>query len=164
MALRKSRFEPDAELIIDREVAQTDEDRLGHEEIAAQLERLVLTVPALSNIALYGAWGSGKSGIANLLKQRLERVRGVKFARFDAFKYAENPLRRNFISATADALNIRKSKYKNDLYTGTTTTGYKIPASGLLKLAALFIGALFACAAVILAIVASISFFQTGDF
>jgi len=40
----------------------------------------------------------GKTGIANLMREKLREHNGIKFARFDAFKYAENPLRRNFVS------------------------------------------------------------------
>lgn len=164
MALWKSHSEPDAELIVDREVARTDEDRLNHDEIAAQLEQLTRSVPTPSNIALYGPWGSGKSGIANLLEQRLNAVKGVKFVRFDAFKYAENPLRRNFISATAKALKNYKSKYHSDLYSGTTTTGYNLPKSSIFTLGGLFGVTLLMCAILILGIVAIFAAFQSGPY
>lgn len=82
-----------SELIDDREVANFDEYRLEHQEIADELSKLVPSIPAPSNVALYGAWGSGKTGIGNVLEARLKNTKGVKYARFDAFKYAENPLR-----------------------------------------------------------------------
>lgn len=153
------------ELIDDREVAGTDQDRLGHDQVAAELEALVRGVRTPTNVALYGPWGSGKSGIANLLQERLSRPgqddankQKIKFARFDAFKFAEKPLRRNFISAVATEIGGDKAKYKDDLYTGRTETNYKIPpgkAAGLiatfgliLLTVSLFLGGLAALLAV----------------
>lgn len=53
----------------------------------------MLSVPTPTNVAAWGDNGdSGKSVVVNLLKGLLGRPQGV---RFDAFKYAENPLRRN---------------------------------------------------------------------
>ncbi|MCG8924165.1 P-loop NTPase fold protein [Lentzea sp. CC55] len=153
-----------SELIVDREVNAADEDRLSHALIAAQLEQLTLTVPTPSNIALYGAWGSGKSGIANLLQTRLKGHKGVRFVRFDAYKYAENPLRRNFISVTASALGITKSDFHGDLYSGRTTTDYGLPKHGLLKLVGLFSCILAACAGLTLSVVAALSAFQPDPF
>lgn len=65
------------ELIDDKEVAGLDEDRLGHDGVAIQLAELVCSVPTPSNIALYGPWGSGKSGIGNLLATKLKTKSGV---------------------------------------------------------------------------------------
>lgn len=127
-----------SELIEDREVTQSDEDKLGHETIADQLAGLVQSVKTPANIALYGAWGSGKSGISNLLKSRIAHIHGVKFVRFDAFKYAENPLRRNFISVVATELGIKDPRFHSDLYTGKVNTDFKIPFSSFRSLFCLF--------------------------
>src|SRR4051812_22729229 len=86
------------ELIDDRSVESLTEDRFGHADFVSELVELVTTVTPPANIALFGAWGSGKSGISNLLGEALQDRKGVRYARFDAFKYAEAPLRRNFIS------------------------------------------------------------------
>ncbi|MFE4415495.1 P-loop NTPase fold protein [Streptomyces sp. NPDC056821] len=110
-------MEPD-DLIRDREVDTVQGDRLAHSHIADQLYDVVLSVPMPTNIAVWGPWGSGKSGVANLLKELLERRRDVRFVRFDAFKYAENPLRRNFIIAVATALEIKDAKFHDELYGG----------------------------------------------
>lgn len=126
------------ELIDDREVAGLDEDRLGHDEVATQLAELVCSVPTPSNIALYGPWGSGKSGIGNLLATKLTTKRGMKFARFDAFKYAENPLRRNFVSVVATALGVKDSRFHEDLYRGRTTTDFAVPTRKLFSLLGIF--------------------------
>ncbi|MFJ8049253.1 P-loop NTPase fold protein [Streptomyces luteogriseus] len=106
------------DLIRDREVDSTQSDRLAHSHIADQLYDVVLSVPTPTNIAVWGPWGSGKSGVANLLKGVLDKREDVRFVRFDAFKYAENPLRRNFIIAAATALGIKDAKFHEELYGG----------------------------------------------
>ncbi|MEA5053172.1 MAG: P-loop NTPase fold protein, partial [Propionicimonas sp.] len=125
---------PNGELIEDREIAKLDEDRLGHSDVVAQLAQLVTSVPTPSNVALYGAWGSGKSGVGRLLEEALRQRSDVRFARFDAFKYAQNPLRRNFVSVVASALNQRASKYHEDLYRGRVDTDFHVPFTKLAKL------------------------------
>ncbi|UYQ66397.1 KAP family NTPase [Streptomyces peucetius] len=82
----------------------------------------------------WGPWGSEKSGVANLLRGELARDRGVRFVRFDAFKYAENPLRRNFIIAVATALGIEDRKYHEDLYCGQVTARIEFSGGALLRL------------------------------
>ncbi|MEV6758227.1 P-loop NTPase fold protein [Streptomyces sp. NPDC051214] len=109
--------EPD-DLIQDREVDSARNDRLAHSHIADQLYDVVLSVPTPTNIAVWGPWGSGKSGVGNLLRGLLDEREGVRFVRFDAFKYAENPLRRNFIIAAAASLGIKDAKFHEELYGG----------------------------------------------
>ncbi len=109
-----------ADLIDDRAVDTTGDDRFAHRLFASELAALVRTVRTPANVALYGPWGSGKSGLGNLLERELVGVSGTRFARFDAFKYAEDPLRRHFISQVAHYLNIRSQKFTNELYTETT--------------------------------------------
>lgn len=118
------------DLIADDEIRSADNDRLAHERIAAQLAALAISVPPQSNIALYGSWGSGKSSVANLLRAKLTthhtgrwgRTNPIRFARFDAFKYAETPLRRNFITAVARELEIYDYKFHDGLYATKTET------------------------------------------
>ncbi|MDX2399508.1 P-loop NTPase fold protein [Microbacterium algeriense] len=138
---------PARELIDDKEVAGLDEDRLGHDGVAQQLAELVCSIPTPSNVALYGPWGSGKSGIGNLLAMKLKTESGVRFARFDAFKYAENPLRRNFVSVVATALGVKDARFHDDLYRGRTTTDFAVPMRKLFSL--LWIFALVVLVAVI---------------
>lgn len=126
------------DLIDDRELVDVGDDRLAHEGIVGQLASLVWSVRTPSNIALYGPWGSGKSGIANLLQSRIDRKNGIRFVRFDAFKYADVPLRRNFISAVAKGLGHEDSKYHADLYSGRTKTDISVPPATILKLLGVF--------------------------
>lgn len=124
----------DSDLLQDREVMELQDDQLAHRDIADQLEQVVTTVPTPTNIALYGPWGSGKSGIANLLASRLGHRTGIAFVRFDAFKYAENPLRRNFISAVATELGIKDMAFHEDLYTGTSSAHFSLNGKGARRL------------------------------
>lgn len=54
------------DLVDDRELAAAKDDRLAHGGIVDQLAALATTVTTPSNIALYGPWGSGKSGMGLL--------------------------------------------------------------------------------------------------
>ncbi|MEU0452440.1 MULTISPECIES: P-loop NTPase fold protein [unclassified Streptomyces] len=131
------RLEPD-DLIQDREVENAQGDLLAHSHIADQLHDVVLSVPTPTNIAVWGPWGSGKSGIANLLRGLLEAERHVHFVRFDAFKYAENPLRRNFISAVAAALGVKDPRFHEELYGDRVTAKLQFEGRDMQRLAKTF--------------------------
>lgn len=162
--MTNSRKGLDGELIRDREVAVVAEDRLGHDSVVEQLEHLIRTVPTPTNIALYGAWGAGKSGIANLLRERVLQLPGVKFARFDAFKYAENPLRRNFVAAVASSLGINDKKFHDELYNGKVTNDFQLPLVGLCKLLMVFAGVAGGAIAISLLIMAIVSLLGDASF
>lgn len=155
-----SDLQPD-DLLDDRELAAVEDDRLAHEGIVDQLAALARTVPTPSNIALYGPWGSGKSGIANLLEGKIDGRDGVRFVRFDAFKYADVPLRRNFISAIASGLKNKQSKYHSDLYSGRTKTEIKVPPTTVLKLLGFFAVLLLGLAAILAVAVAGVAYVQS---
>ncbi|MFG2825036.1 P-loop NTPase fold protein [Kitasatospora sp. NPDC048365] len=150
------------DLVQDREVAALDDDKLAHEHIADQLEQLVTTVPTPTNIALYGPWGSGKSGIANLLANRLRGRSGYSFVRFDAFKYAENPLRRNFISAVAGELGIKDSAFHADLYTGRSSAAFSLSHRDVWRLIGLFASMFLLVCATALVIPLAAALFSSG--
>ncbi|EWS82983.1 KAP family P-loop NTPase fold protein [Brachybacterium phenoliresistens] len=155
-----SNLRPD-DLVEDRELAAAEDDRLAHDGIVDQLAALATTVPTPSNIALYGPWGSGKSGIANMLKSKLDGRDGVRFVRFDAFKYADVPLRRNFISAVASELGCKQAKYHGDLYSGRTKTEIKVPPTTILKLLGVFALLLLGLAVILATLVAVVALVQS---
>ncbi|MET9013980.1 P-loop NTPase fold protein [Streptomyces olivaceoviridis] len=145
------------DLIQDREVDSARSDRLAHSHIADQLYDVVLSVPTPTNIAVWGPWGSGKSGVANLLKGLLDEREFVRFVRFDAFKYAENPLRRNFIIAAATALGIKDAKFHEELYGGRVAVKLQFGRNDvgrLLKMFGLTFGAVVAFFAAAMALFA----------
>jgi len=156
-------LDPD-DLIDDEEIKEPESDLLAHERIAEQLDALTATVPSPSNIALYGAWGSGKSGIGRLLEARVLARKGSRFARFDAFKFAETPLRRNFISAVASALEIRDEKFHHDLYSGHTSTELSLPVAKWLKIVGVFLGIVVTLTALLVALVAFVAIFMSHDY
>lgn len=145
------------DLIRDREVESARSDRLAHGHIADQLLDVVLSVPTPTNIAVWGPWGSGKSGVANLLKSLLDKQEDVRFVRFDAFKYAENPLRRNFIIAAATALGIKDEKFHEELYGGRVAVRLQFGRNDvgrLLRMFGLSFGAVIALFGVAMALFA----------
>ncbi|SDQ14128.1 KAP family P-loop domain-containing protein [Curtobacterium sp. UNCCL20] len=140
------------ELIRDAEIQDPTQDRLGHVELTAGLLTLIAQTGTPANIALFGSWGSGKSGIGRLLRAEIENgySKKMRFARFDAFKYAQNPLRRNFISVIASEIGSNDRAYGPDLYRSTTSSNVTFPALQLLRLVGVLI-------AVVLAILLAVS-------
>jgi KAP-like P-loop domain-containing protein len=120
------------ELIPDHALVAEEHDLFGHTDF---VERLVTVVEEAStehssaNIALYGAWGSGKSSMGNLFEARLEEEADkrraddeepeYRFFRFDAFKYARKPFLRQFIrELSAELLDDedKVAEYQDRLY------------------------------------------------
>ena len=153
------------ELIDDREVRAAEADRFRHADVAEELARLAVTVDTPANVALYGPWGSGKSGVANLLRECLEdpsfrKLHGtVSFVRFDAFKYAEIPLRRHFLSQLAAELMDNKAAddFRDRLYRSESRTDINFRSLDVWRAVRVFLLLLligFALAAAITAIAA----------
>jgi hypothetical protein len=120
----------EGELIDDRELKDSTQDRFRHGDVADLLCEIASTSQTPANVALYGPWGSGKSGIANLVKNRLADPLFVKahrrtaFFRFDAFQYSgELPLRRAFVINLAGELHSKKRarKVRTQLYASETS-------------------------------------------
>ncbi|MEO9322277.1 P-loop NTPase fold protein [Nocardioides sp. C4-1] len=155
------------DLIDDRELASPTEDRLDHDRVANELVDLVTTVATPTNVALYGPWGAGKSGVANLVRAKIAdnktTFKNVRFARFDAFKYAENPLRRNFISAIADELDVKNPSFSTDLYAGKTNTTVQVPNESKAAIAGWFLGLTVALVGVLCLVLAFLALFQSGS-
>src|SRR6478609_10719448 len=89
------------ELIPDHSLEADERDLFDHEDYVDRLMQIIRHVDVAhtsANIALYGSWGSGKSGIANRLEDRLRSESQFQYAEFEAFKFGRNPLLRNFRS------------------------------------------------------------------
>jgi hypothetical protein len=128
------------ELVDDRALESVEGDRLRHRDLATELAEVVSTVRAPASIALWGPWGSGKSGLANLLKEELAgKAPKARFVRFDAFKFAETPLRRHFISQVAEALGITSSEFRDGLYSQRDKTTLEIPRWSFIRLLVVFL-------------------------
>lgn len=116
------------ELVDDRALQSADDDLLRHDDLAAELAEVIGSVKAPASIALWGPWGSGKSGLAFLLKRALGQSRpGARFVKFDAFKFAETTLRRHFISQVAEELEVKDKEFREGLYCDENTTELEIP-------------------------------------
>lgn len=138
------------ELIDDRELEDWEGDRFRHQDVASQLAELVASAKTPANIALYGPWGSGKTGVANLLQARLTQsdfktlYGEIGFARFDAFKYAEIPLRRHFLSQMALRLLPGKEaeEFRRSLYQSEGRTDIDFKALDVWRAVKVFVGIL----------------------
>ncbi len=121
------------ELIDDRALKAGGDDAFRLTDFVAELTALCETTTLPANIALFGAWGSGKSSLANLLEAEFsDGGHGtVAFARFDAFKYAGTSLRRHLLSQIAKAFDIKNEKYSEGLYTSKKTNKYHMPLEKL---------------------------------
>ena len=90
------------EYIDDRSIAELAQDEFRHEDVVKELAHLVEQRSGQANIALFAPWGSGKSGISNLLRSELEDKSAKNFyVHFDAFKHRDTSLRRSFLRAVA---------------------------------------------------------------
>jgi hypothetical protein len=145
------------ELIDDRALSGAGQDAFGLNDFVTELVAVCEQTTLPANVALFGAWGSGKSSLANLLEQRLQdgRHKAVAFARFDAFKYSGAALRRHLLSQLANAFGLDGKKYGEGLYRTRNTNSYELPAEDrwrflkLLALAALAVAVVLVGAAVV---------------
>src|SRR5580693_4653183 len=113
--MSSSQGDPRHDLIEDRAIRTADSDLLGREDFAAQAAKVIQVVPTPANVAIYAPWGSGKTSLGHLLAECIDQET-VGFIQFDAFKYAEAPLRRTFIKSVAKELGISDRKFKEGLY------------------------------------------------
>lgn len=107
-----------SEQVTDRAIEDLAEDLLGHEDFVQRLLRIVQTTHTPANIALFGRWGSGKTGVANRLEKEVGKLDGYRFAGFDAFKHARLPLLRRFLVKIAGELGgkAEENRYRAEIY------------------------------------------------
>ncbi|MFA1538067.1 P-loop NTPase fold protein [Actinomadura monticuli] len=98
----------EGDLIPDNRLAPGAQDLLEHDAIARGVAEIAWTAETPVNIALFGAWGSGKSSVYSMIKQHLDRIapKQVRVARYDAWKYGGRELKRNFIDSLAHELKL----------------------------------------------------------
>lgn len=107
------------ELIDDRALESRSEDLFYLASVADELVALCRGARTPATIALYGAWGSGKSSLGQIIGSDMADDSEVAFARFDALKYAETPLRRHFLSQLATSFEIKDDAFHAGLYKTT---------------------------------------------
>lgn len=104
------------DLIPDRALTKHDTDQFGHTAIAERVADLLTTAEPPLNVSLFGAWGSGKSSFATLLKEALGRRRmKTAFVHYDAWKYSGEALQRSFIAEAAEQLKVADPFYSSQL-------------------------------------------------
>ncbi len=91
--LTKVKFLSDKPLAADYE----QNDRFGHSGIAENLKQIILICPVPFTIGLFGKWGTGKTSILNILKDKLAAVHKVPVVTFDVWKHKGDALRRTFL-------------------------------------------------------------------
>lgn len=85
-------FLPDQPLKAD-EISQA---KFGHEGIADSVRNIILNCPDRFTIGLFGKWGTGKTTIINILKDKLQNEK-VAIVEFDVWKHEGDALRRTFL-------------------------------------------------------------------
>jgi KAP family P-loop domain len=154
----------DGELIDSRALESEADDRFRHADLVAELVALVRTVPTPANVALFAPWGSGKSGMGNMIEAQLKDDRHVRFVKFDAFKFGEAPLRRHFISQMAKGLGQDDKEFSTDLYQATMTRDIRLPGRDVPKLVLAFVETLIATILLLFALALVVAVVSKGGF
>lgn len=121
------------EYVTEQAIMEAEQDELGHEDYVARLLRVVETTHTPANVALFGRWGSGKTGISNRLATEVENLPGFHFVYFDAFKHARLPLLRRFLLVIARKLGGKDltNEYRRALYENTDRVRLSVPRERL---------------------------------
>ena len=75
---------------------ELSQSKFGHEEIADTLIKVVKECPTPFTVGLFAKWGSGKSTVANSLKDKLPKE-NIPVIIFDVWKHEGDSLRRTFL-------------------------------------------------------------------
>jgi Cdc6-like AAA superfamily ATPase len=139
------------ELVDDRALKSLEDDRFGHSHFVKELADLARQVSTPANVALYAPWGSGKTGLAQVLAAEFEDDSKVRFVHFNALKYAEAPLRRQFLSQLSRELDVKHERFTKGLYRKETTNTFSLPPGKAVTFGLLFLAALAVLMSVIVA-------------
>jgi low affinity Fe/Cu permease len=88
------------------------EDAFGHGDYSDALFSIVQDASPPRTVGLFGPWGVGKSTIIGGLRERLAPT-ATAFVYFDAWRYEDDSLRRQFLLDTAHQLSRAKRLYGN---------------------------------------------------
>lgn len=103
------------DLIVDRALEAEDRDALDHLPVAERVAELVATSATPMNVALFGAWGSGKSSFAQLLRTALKKHPKVELVTYNAWTFEGESLQRSFISSVANSLGFKERNDQGNL-------------------------------------------------
>lgn len=145
------------DLVSDTALERAEDDRLDHTAIVKVAADIVLATKPPVNIALFGAWGSGKSSFLASLRTALKRRSpGIQVVRYDAWKYGGRALKVNFIESLSDGLGIDGNEFKKGLGVDHEVNRLKLWKYLLENWGALLLGLLVA------AVIAALWFFATS--
>lgn len=131
------------DLVTDRALTENDPDRLNHAPIAARVLDLVTVSDPPVNVALFGAWGSGKSSFSALLDREIkDRGFDIRIVNYNAWTFTGESLQRNFISHAAAALGVdpdskKGRRYHRGLYQSLRSSSLELSKVDWLSLLAL---------------------------
>lgn len=117
--------------LVPHSLANATTDALDHDAVAAVVADLVMSVDAPANIALFGPWGSGKSSLYGMVRDRVERLSKragnpvTKVVRYDAWKFGGPSLQRNFLTVVAEEAGL-KEKQLDPIYGATETARIRL--------------------------------------
>lgn len=93
--------------------SEPSEDAFGHERYSKALEELLTSAEQGYTIGLFGGYGTGKSWVVRDLRRRLEAgSSGVAVVEYDAWRYADDEIRRDFL------LELRRQLLEQGLFSG----------------------------------------------
>lgn len=75
-----------------------------HDNVANSMAELIKVEKGGITIGLEGSWGSGKSTVISILKEKLSKISSIKLIQFDAWAHQGDPLRRIFLEALIDEI------------------------------------------------------------
>lgn len=119
--------------VLQEKVAPTDlfEDKT-HERAAETIYRLIGTNHNAVTVGLEGSWGSGKSTVINLLREKLKHNHGSEtlFFVFDAWAHDGDPLRKIFLESLISSIDHEEANeplnsIKNEVSARTKTVNIK---------------------------------------
>lgn len=147
------------DLVTDRALTAQDPDRLNHGPIAERVLDLVTVSDPPVNVALFGAWGSGKSSFSALLERGIKARRlEIRIVNYNAWTFTGESLERNFISHAATALKVDPDtkegrRYHRGLYETKRSSGLELSKIDVVSLLGLTFVVLVAIIGIISAIV-----------
>ncbi len=162
---------PHAPFLVD-EPDSLGKDAFGHTDYAAALRSIVTDEKPPRTVGLFGPWGVGKSTIIGALQKELEGNQEIAIVYFDAWRYEEDSLRRQFLLDIATDLSrdgrLAKTygveKELRELEYDTQEVGESLGWSWRRALRMLFIGAIFGAVALIAALLGAFHALLAGAF
>lgn len=83
-----------------------------HSTVAPALKKILKDDTSPHTLGLFGAWGTGKSSIIEMVQN--DKGLGMHVFLFDAWKYQEDTLRRTFLIELVEFLRSKKYKFPDD--------------------------------------------------